>query len=244
MTPCFKRLFEALKERAESHGEEIKVNFVKQCLKRVNPKVMTIMNIANDTEWKFLPKPDDAPAKGSPDEPQFIAATKDRYYKQWLERVNKGEFDGRPPMHIGEDAPEEKSEEVDMAALARAEKEKAKASPPVTMINEPEDDRSRYEQEEEEERRKSVDKEVDQFCKELPDKVELPTLKKLNEPPSLEHWDKLGPAANLLHALNEFVASTESPPEDKPSVDLSEVLERLDKLEKKQKSLFNAMRDL
>ena len=243
MTQAFKDIIEALKERASKHGEEVKVNFVKKCLQRVNPKVMTIMNIANDTEWKFLPKPDDAPDKGSDQEAEFIANTKDRYYNQWFERVNKGEFDKkRPDMHIGEDAPEEDaSEEVDMAALARAEKAKAE---PVTVVNEPEDSRERYEQED----RELVDKEVDQFVKELPDKVELPTLKKLREPPSLEHWDKLGPAANLLHALNEFIASTESPPEDTPLAGItevmSEVLERLDKLEKKQKSLFNAMRDL
>ena len=153
MTEAFKQLIDATKERASKHGDQVKVNFVKQCLQRVNPKVMTVMNIANDTEWKFLPRPDDAPEKGSPEEKEFIARTKDRYYKQWVERIEKGEFDGkRPAMHIGEDAPEEdKTEEVDMAALARAEKEKAKkASEPVTMVDEPEDDVSRYEEEDKE----------------------------------------------------------------------------------------------
>ena len=210
MTQAFKDIIDATKERASEHGEEVKVNFVKKCLQRVNPKVMTIMNIANDTEWKFIPRPDDAPDKGSDEEAEFIKEVKDRYYKQWLERVNKGEFDKkRPDMHIGKDAPEEDAtEEVDMAALARAEKEKAKKdAEPVAVINEPEDDRRRYE-EEEEETRKAVDKEVDQFCKELPDKVSQ--LHHLSIGTNLE-------AANLLHALQDFIASTDSPPEDTPS---------------------------
>lgn len=255
MTQAFKDIIEALKERASEHGEEVKVNFVKKCLQRVNPKVMTIMNIANDTEWKFIPRPNDAPEKGSDEEAVFIKEVKDRYYKQWLERVNKGEFDKkRPDMHIGEDAPEEKSEEVDMAALARAEKEKLKkASEPVTMVNEPEDDRRRYE--EEDEQRKMVDAEADQFAKEMPDRIEL------KSPPSLEHWDKLGPAANLLHALHDFIASTDSPPEDTPSFNTDFVeklvestvegikgrVARLEeenaKLKKKVGQLFNALRD-
>ena len=136
MTTAFKQLFEAIKERAAKHGDQVKVNFVKQCLKRVNPKVMTIMNISHDNEWKFIPRPDDAPERGASNEAEFIASVKDRYYKQWLERVDKGEFDGkkRPDMHIGEDAPED--EEVDMAALARAEKEKAKEQAPVAIVNE------------------------------------------------------------------------------------------------------------
>lgn len=278
MTQAFKDIIEALKERASEHGEEVKVNFVKKCLQRVNPKVMTIMNIANDTEWKFIPRPNDAPEKGSDEEAVFIKEVKDRYYKQWLERVNKGEFDKkRPDMHIGENAPEEKSEEVDMAALARAEKEKLKkASEPVTMVNEPEDDRRRYEEEDkecmetcngepcpngkecephEDEQRKMVDAEADQFAKEMPDRIEL------KSPPSLEHWDKLGPAANLLHALHDFIASTDSPPEDTPSFNTDFVeklvestvegikgrVARLEeenaKLKKKVGQLFNALRD-
>src|SRR5210317_1410352 len=111
-TAAFVDLYEALKERAAKHGDEVKVNFVRNCLKRVNPKIMTIMNVANDNEWSFLPKPDDAPDKGASDEDSFIAQTKDRYYKQWLERVNKGEFDKkRPDMHIGEDDPKEEEED-------------------------------------------------------------------------------------------------------------------------------------
>jgi hypothetical protein len=255
MTQAFKDIIDALKERASEHGEEVKVNFVKKCLQRVNPKVMTIMNIANDTEWKFIPRPDDAPEKGSDGEAVFIKEVKDRYYKQWLERVNKGEFDKkRPDMHIGEDAPEEDaSEEVDMAALARAEKEKAKKdTTPVAVINEPEDDRRRYEEEEEEERKKAVDKEVDQFCKELPDKVEL----KREWTGSTSRVE-----SNLLHALNDFIASAESPPEDTPSfnTDFVEKLvestvegikgrvahleEENQKLKKKVTQLFNALRD-
>ena len=237
-TEAFDKMFEAIKERVAEHGEAVKTNFLKHCLKRVNPKVMTVMNIANDTDWKFLPKPDDAPEKGSPEEAKFIADTKDRYYTQWAERIKKGEFDGK------KDEPakpqESKEEDIDMAALARAEKEKAKAEP-VTMVNEPEDSRERYEQEDKE----LVDKVVDKFVKELPDKVEHdhhhPHVKEVG-PPSLEHWDKLGPAANLLHALRDFVAATDSTPED--TQDNTEILERITKLEKKVASLFNAMRDL
>ena len=54
----------------------------------------------------------------------------------------------------------------------------------------------------------------------------------------------------LLDALSDFVTRTavanDSPPEDTPApeVDLTEVNARLDKLEKKVASLFNAMRDL
>lgn len=283
MTQAFKDIIDALKERASEHGEEVKVNFVKKCLQRVNPKVMTIMNIANDTEWKFIPRPDDAPEKGSDEETVFIKEVKDRYYKQWLERVNKGEFDKkRPDMHIGEDAPEEDaSEEVDMAALARAEKEKAKKkATPVAVINEPEDDRRRYEeeddecmescsinegvcpkgrdcdlpsrQEDEESDRKLVDAEADQFCKELPDKVELK-----------REWrgSTSQVEVNLLHALNDFIASTDSPPEDTPSfnTDFVEKLvestvegikgrvahleEENAKLKRKVTQLFNALRD-
>lgn len=264
MTQAFKDIIEALKERASEHGEEVKVNFVKKCLQRVNPKVMTIMNIANDTEWKFMPRPDDAPEKGTDEESEFIRSIKDRYYKQWLERVNKGEFDKkRPDMHIGSDAPEEdKSEEVDMAALARAEKEKAKKdTTPVAVINEPEDDRSRYEEEDngdfeethdEAVRREAVDKEADQFCKELPDKVEL----KREWTGSTSQVE-----SNLLHALNDFIASTDSPSEDTPSfnTDFVEKLvestvegikgrvahleEENAKLKKKVTQLFNALRD-
>jgi hypothetical protein len=62
----------------------------------------------------------------------------------------------------------------------------------------------------------------------------------------------VGPPADLLNALSAFVASLDSPPEDKAeSADLSAVIERIEKLEeenaklkKKQASLFNAMRDL
>lgn len=70
--------------------------------------------------------------------------------------------------------------------------------------------------------------------------------------------------AKLGTALHAFIASTDSPPEDTPSVgdsskkEITEVImanpwiknnfdqiyEMLDKIEKKQKSLFNAMRDL
>lgn len=50
--------------------------------------------------------------------------------------------------------------------------------------------------------------------------------------------------ANLLTALHDFVASSESPPEDKAEVDLTEVIERIEKLEKRFKSLFNSMRDI
>jgi hypothetical protein len=237
MTDAFKALFEAIKERAEKHGDQIKVNFVKQCLKRVNPKVMTIMNIANDNEWKFLPKPDDAPERGDSGEAEFIAATKDRYYKQWLERVKNGEFDAkkRPDMHIGEDAPDEdETEEVDMAALARAEKEKAEKvaeaeKTPVAIVNEEEDCME------------TCNGEPCPNGKECePHEDELP---KETEVESHAHSEM-----RLLDALSDFVTRTavanDSPPEDTPQVDLSEILARLDKIEKKQKSLFNAMRDL
>jgi len=50
--------------------------------------------------------------------------------------------------------------------------------------------------------------------------------------------------ARLGTALHDFVASTESPPEDKAEVDLTEVIERIEKLEKRFKSLFNSMRDI
>lgn len=236
MTPAFKQLFEAIKERAKKHGDQIKVNFVKQCLKRVNPKVMTIMNIANDNEWKFIPKPDDAPERGASNETEFIASIKDRYYNQWLERVNNGEFDGkkRPDMHIGDDAPDE-DEEVDMAALARAEKEKAQKvaeaeKTPVAIVNEPkeeEDDNGDFDETHEEAMKHEQRLEEGGIAK-----VE-----------SHAHSEM-----RLLDALSDFVTRTavanDSPPEDKPSVDLSEILARLDKIEKKQKSLFNAMRDL
>lgn len=242
MTDAFKALFEAIKERAEKHGEQVKVNFVKNCLKRVNPKVMTIMNIANDTEWKFLPKPDDAPERGDSGEAEFIATTKDRYYKQWLERVNKGEFDGkkRPDMHIGEDAPEDKTEEVDMAALARAQKEQAQKvaeaeKTPVAIVNEP--------KEEEEDCTETCNGEPCPNGKECePHEDELPKETKVE---SHAHSEM-----RLLDALSDFVTRTavanDSPPEDTPApeVDLTEVNARLDKLEKKVASLFNAMRDL
>ena len=249
MTPSFKQLFEAIKERAKNHGDQIKVNFVKQCLKRVNPKVMTIMNIANDNEWKFIPKPDDAPDRGASDEAEFIASVKDRYYKQWLERVKKGEFDGkkRPDMHIGDDAPDEdESEEVDMAALARAEKEKAQKiaeaeKTPVAIINEPEED-------EEDE-----DAGCEESCStnegECPNGMDCDLPSRQEDEPSdnARHADAHS-EMRLLDALSDFVTraavANDSPPEDKPSVDLSEILARLDKIEKKQKSLFNAMRDL
>lgn len=245
MTPSFKQLFEAIKERAKNHGDQIKVNFVKQCLKRVNPKVMTIMNIANDNEWKFIPKPDDAPDRGASNEAEFIASTKDRYYKQWLERVKKGEFDGknRPDMHIGDDAPDEdESEEVDMAALARAEKEKAQKiaeaeKTPVAIINEPEEEE---EEEEESAPTPSLDGSPQTFTGTGEDEDEV------------RHADAHS-EMRLLDALSDFVTRTavanDSPPEDNTPLAgitevLSEVLERLDKIEKKQKSLFNAMRDL
>ena len=257
-TEAFDKMFEAIKERVAEHGDVVKTNFLKHCLKRVNPKVMTVMNIANDTDWKFLPKPDDAPEKGSPDEAKFIADTKDRYYTQWAERISKGEFDGKKD-EPAEPKESKEDEDIDMAALARAEKEKANAEP-VTMVNEPEDSRERYEQEDKE----LVDKVVDKFVKELPDKVEHAHhhshVKEVG-PPSLEHWDKLGPAANLLHALRDFVAATDSPPEDTPSfsTDFVEKLvestvegikgrvahleEENAKLKKKVTQLFNALRD-
>ena len=238
MTDAFKALFEAIKERAAKHGEQVKVNFVKNCLKRVNPKVMTIMNIANDTEWKFLPKPDDAPERGDSGEAEFIATTKDRYYKQWLERVNKGEFDGkkRPDMHIGEDAPEDEPEEVDMAALARAEKEKAEKiaeaeKTPVAIVNEPK----------EEEDNGDFDETHEEAMKHE-QRLEEGGIAKVE---SHAHSEM-----RLLDALSDFVTRTavanDSPPEDTPApeVDLTEVNARLDKLEKKVASLFNAMRDL
>lgn len=238
-TEAFDKMFEAIKERVAEHGEVVKTNFLKLCLKRVNPKVMTVMNIANDTDWKFLPKPDDAPEKGSPEEAKFIADTKDRYYTQWAERIKKGEFDGK------KDEPakpqESKEEDIDMAALARAEKEKAKAEP-VTMVNEPEDSRARYEQEDE--CMETCNGEPCPNGKEcdIDGEATNPRKNRNDGPPSLEHWDKLGPAANLLHALHDFVASTDSPPED--TQDNTEILERITKLEKKVASLFNAMRDL
>ena len=273
MTPSFKQLFEAIKERAKNHGDQIKVNFVKQCLKRVNPKVMTIMNIANDNEWKFIPKPDDAPDRGASNEAEFIAATKDRYYKQWLERVKKGEFDGknRPDMHIGDDAPDEdESEEVDMAALARAEKEKAQKiaeaeKTPVAIINEPE--------EEEEEEDAGCEESCSTNQGECPNGMDcdLPSRQEEEEStptPSLDgspqtftgtgegedearHADAHS-EMRLLDALSDFVTRTavanDSPPEDTPRQELDvqvilELTERVTKLEKKCKSLFNAMRD-
>src|SRR5210317_2057921 len=258
-TAAFVDLYEALKERAAKHGDEVKVNFVRNCLKRVNPKIMTIMNVANDNEWSFLPKPDDAPDKGASDEDSFIAQTKDRYYKQWLERVNKGEFDKkRPDMHIGEDAPREE-EEVDMVALARAEKEKAQKiaaaeQAPVSIVNEP--------KEEEEDCMETCNGEPCPNGKECEpheddngdfDETHEEAMKneqRLEEGGIAKVESHAHSEMRLLDALSDFVTRTavanDSPPEDTPApeVDLTEVNARLDKLEKKVASLFNAMRDL
>ena len=242
-TEAFLKLIDAFKKRKAGKGSVVAVNFTKNCLQRVNPKVMNIMNIANDKEWKFLPKPDDAPDKGSPEEQEFIAATKDRYYTQWLKRLEAGEFDGDRKLHIGEDPPEEgvsedTGGEIDMAELARKEKEK-KDEPSVAMVNEP-DDEEPHEDEKE---------------------VANPRKNRNEGPPSLEHWDKLGPAANLLHSLKDFIAATDSPPEDTPSFStefvhklvestvegikgrVASLEEENAKLKKKVGQLFNALRD-
>lgn len=260
-TEAFLKLIDAFKKRKAGKGSVVAVNFTKNCLQRVNPKVMNIMNIANDKEWKFLPKPDDAPDKGSPEEQEFIAATKDRYYTQWLKRLEAGEFDGDRKLHIGEDPPEEgvsedTGGEIDMAELARKEKEK-KNEPSVAMVNEPDD---------EEECMETCNGEPcpnGKECEPHEDekKVANPRKNRNEGPPSLEHWDKLGPAANLLHSLKDFIAATDSPPEDTPSfsTDFVEKLvestvegikgrvarleEENAKLKKKVGQLFNALRD-
>lgn len=130
-TDELKDLLGATQERSNEKGFEVlevKKNFVERCLKRVNPKMVSILNFVNDTEWKFVPKPDNMPAAltqvlpGSREEKELIEI-KNQYYKQWLERLQKGEFDPKSP----ESKPkrEEDDEEVDMVALANKEKEKA-----------------------------------------------------------------------------------------------------------------------
>jgi hypothetical protein len=121
-----------------------------------------------------------------------------------------------------------------MAALARAEKEKAEKvaeaeKTPVAIVNEEEDCME------------TCNGEPCPNGKECePHEDELP---KETEVESHAHSEM-----RLLDALSDFVTRTavanDSPPEDTPQVDLSEILARLDKIEKKQKSLFNAMRDL
>jgi len=130
-TDELKDLLAATQERSNEKGFEVlevKKNFVERCLKRVHPKMVSILNFVNDTEWKFVPKPDNMPTSltqvlpGSKEEKELVEV-KNRYYKQWLERLQKGEFDPKPP----ESKPkrEEDDEEVDMVALANKEKEKA-----------------------------------------------------------------------------------------------------------------------
>jgi hypothetical protein len=252
-TEAFLKLIDAFKKRRAGKGSAVAVNFTKNCLQRVNPKVMNIMNIANDKEWKFLPKPDDAPDKGSPEEQEFIAATKDRYYTQWLKRLEAGEFDGDKKLHIGEDPPEEgvsedTGGEIDMAELARKEKEK-KDEPSVAMVNEPDD---------EEDCMETCNGEPCPNGKECePHEDELPKETKVE---SHAHSEM-----RLLDALSDFVTRTavanDSPPEDTPSfsTDFVEKLvestvegikgrvasleEENAKLKKKVGQLFNALRD-
>jgi hypothetical protein len=160
LTQGFRAFQDALKLRAEKHGDEVKRNFNSKCLKKINPDLVQVALFLKDVEWQYVPKPDDAPEPKSPGEADFMAETKEHYYALWKERVEKGEFDGTKSKSSEED---EKDEEVDVMALAKKQK-KQKPQAPVEIL--PNDSKDVVETEDEEDDEEEVEEEVED--KQLP----------------------------------------------------------------------------
>ena len=185
------KLQQALTARKEQYGEDIPQRFINQCLKVIDPRLQHIAFYVGDHTGEKYNKPTLADGSPNPIWPVGVDAPRDPYdrkqfytdlrlkqYQSWIDRINAGEFDAE--VTVGAEPTE--------AKRLDPPEPKADPSPPVEVVkSEPSD----------------VDKEADKFCKELPDRVELPAT------PNIER--------RLLTALSDYISSTDSPQDDQPN---------------------------
>ena len=184
------KLQQALTARKEQYGDDIPQRFINQCLKVIDPRLQHIAFYVGDHTGEKYNKPTLADGSPNPIWPVGIDAPRDpserkqfytdlrlKQYQSWIDRINAGEFDAE--VTVGAEPTE----------AERLEPE-PEPSPPVEVVkSEPSD----------------VDKEADQFCKELPDRVELPAT------PREQNLER-----RLLTALSDYISSTDSPQDDQP----------------------------
>jgi len=211
------KLQQALTARKEQYGQDIPQRFINQCLKVIDPRLQHIAFYVGDHTGEKYNKPTLADGSPNPIWPVGIDAPRDpsdrkyfyadlrlKQYRSWIDRINAGEFDSE--VTVG----------AEPAEAERLDPE-PDPSPPVEVVkSEPSD----------------VDKAMDNVCKQLPD-VENKTLDKVDElvkdnatkgtPPPQRMATALkdvagSPGTSLLRALDDYIASTDSPPEDKPDI--------------------------
>lgn len=232
--PHAAELVKELAARVADKGKGVRENFTKE-LQKINPRLDKLLQFIQEAGWFFgdqpivpLPRVDEwegeADERGLPKDAQLsqqlLEEAKTKAYVSWLEGLRNGAYDpdnseaeGRP-----EPEPEPEAEEIDMAALAR--KKAAEANQP----------------------KPSVDEVVDQPEPSLPPIKDVlgdaPAKPSLGTPSTRASKVE----ANLLNALYEYIASTDSPPEDRE--DDADVIERLDRLEEKLDGVITKYREI
>ena len=204
ITPACKQFLEAMKDRAEEHGDGVKKNFITKCLKRIHPDLMATHLFLKDDKWQFIPKPEDAPAAGSDEEKELMVEVKDRYYTQWLDRLNQGQFD--PKGTDTDTKPEEDDEGVDVMDLAH--KPKTEESAPVEITTDISTDKESVDtdeeddEEDEEEEDEALEDAIETICG---TEAEAELLEALNK-----YVDSRTPQGSTDKLLNTRIAKLEA----------------------------------
>lgn len=233
-------LSQELSTRKKQHGDEVQSRFTAMCITSIDRKLLGLTYYKNDLSGKKFNKPtmgDGSPnpywpidANGKPEEPPRDALENEGFYLQirrdtmygWLQRLKSGEFDSISATSAPIDEPSiDQHEDVtnlDMDITEAPIEDGVEISSKEERSDPPEPS--------------DVDKAMDDVCKQLPD-VENKTLDKVDElvkdnatkgtPPPQRMATALkdvagSPGTSLLRALDDYIASTDSPPEDKPDI--------------------------
>jgi hypothetical protein len=187
------KLQSALDDHITKFGGEVQSRFTAVALKAIDPTLVSLTFYVGDFNGERWNRPtlfDGSPnpcwpvGVEAPREPEerkkFFMDIKSKQYQAWIERVERGEFDGVPANAL--------------LSQPTAEPEPAKPEPvkPVEIV-------------------KTIDK-VDKLVEENNTKGTPPPPKMVK---TLKEVSK-SPGTQLLRALDDYIASTDSPPEDQP----------------------------
>jgi hypothetical protein len=108
-TEALSLFLETLRERKKEVGCDVASNFCKAELMRINPNCATLNMWVMDTEWKFVPLPEEGEPKDPVESERIITDLKDSYYRKWTTWLKEGKFD-RDGSPVEEKEPEPKPE--------------------------------------------------------------------------------------------------------------------------------------
>ena len=226
-------LLKELGEHVAKHGEGVRINFVNE-LKQINPSLQNPLTFIRHDDWFYpenngtpivpLPQVGDwdgeADERGLPKDAQLSQQLLEQAKLKAIERWIEKLKNGdyaSTGTNSQAQANEPEPEAIDMAALARKAKE-------------------------------AKEQKAEEAGEIIDEKTPEPTPEPVKPSPKPEWKGSTSRVeANLLTALSDFIASTDSPQDDTPAPSdlgdtITKVHDRLDKMEAKQDMLITFMR--